>query len=139
LLNAPKPDIIQPSLIHGAKRMLDHITLAVTDFERSRVFYDHVLAPLGINRLYADSYRAAGYGKMGKAFFWIAQQDRPASQTHVAFVAPDREAISAFHEAALACGGRDNGAPGPRPQYHDRYFAAFAFDPDGNNIEAVIQ
>lgn len=119
--------------------MLDHITLAVTDFERSRAFYDHALAPLGIKRIYADGDHAAGYGRGGKAFFWIAQQDRPATQAHVAFVAANQEAIAAFHEAALAHGGRDNGAPGPRPRYHDRYFAAFALDPDGNNIEAVTQ
>jgi catechol 2,3-dioxygenase-like lactoylglutathione lyase family enzyme len=119
--------------------MLDHVTLAVTDFQRSRAFYDQVLAPLGIKRLFADGDHAAGYGHEGKAFFWIAQQDRPATQAHIAFAAPGKEAVAAFHSAALAHGGRDNGAPGPRPQYHDRYFAAFAFDPDGNNIEAVIQ
>ena len=119
--------------------MLDHVTLAVSNFESSRAFYDAALAPLGFTQLYSDGEHAGGYGRDGKASFWIAQQDRPASQVHVAFLAPDREAIVAFHTAAIANGGRDNGAPGPRPQYHDRYFAAFACDPDGNNIEAVIQ
>lgn len=119
--------------------MLDHVTLSVTDFKRSRAFYDAALAPLGVQRLYADGDLAAGYGLDGKAFFWIAQHEGLATQTHVAFAAPSREAIVAFHKAAIASGGRDNGAPGPRPQYHDRYFAAFALDPDGNNIEAVIQ
>lgn len=119
--------------------MLDHITLAVADFYTARAFYDGALAPLGIMRLYADGDLAAGYGRDGKAFFWIAQQDQPPTQAHIAFAAPDKEAVAAFYEAALAQGGRDNGAPGPRPQYHDRYFAAFIFDLDGNNIEAVIQ
>lgn len=119
--------------------MLDHVTLTVTNFGRSRAFYDHALAPLGVTRLYADGERAAGYGRDGKAFFWIAEQARPATQAHVAFAAPDQAAVAAFHAAALAHGGRDNGPPGPRPRYHDRYFAAFALDPDGNNIEAVIQ
>ncbi|MGQ3099883.1 MAG: VOC family protein [Sphingopyxis solisilvae] len=119
--------------------MLDHVTLFVTDFARSRDFYDQALAPLGIQRLYADGDFAAGYGHDGKAFFWIAQQGRSATQVHVAFAAPSRESIVAFHHAGLANGGRDNGGPGPRPRYHDGYFAAFIFDPDGNNIEAVIQ
>lgn len=119
--------------------MLDHVTLSVTDFRVSRAFYDLLLAPLGLQRLYADGDHAAGYGRDGKAFFWIAQQDRPATQAHVAFAAPSPESIIAFHQAGLANGGRDNGAPGPRPLYHDGYFAAFVLDPDGNNIEAVIQ
>jgi len=119
--------------------MLDHVTLSVADFQRSRQFYDRALGPLGIERLYDDGDQAAGYGMAGKAFFWIARQDRPASQAHVAFAAPDHEAVRAFHAAAIAHGGRDNGVPGPRPQYHDRYFAAFVLDPDGNNIEAVVQ
>jgi catechol 2,3-dioxygenase-like lactoylglutathione lyase family enzyme len=119
--------------------MLDHVTLTVTDFERSCAFYDGALAPLGITRLYADGNLAAGYGSNGKAFFWIAQQNRSATKAHVAFNAPSQDAITAFYQAALTHGGRDNGAPGPRPQYHDHYFAAFVLDPDGNNVEAVIQ
>lgn len=119
--------------------MLDHVTIAVTDFERSRRFYDAALAPLGIVRLYADGEQAAGYGRGRKAFFWIAQQPRPPSVAHIAFAAADPSNVIAFHQAALDNGGRDNGPPGPRPAYHDRYFAAFVLDPDGNNIEAVIQ
>lgn len=118
---------------------IDHATVAVADFARSRAFYDAALRPLGITRLYADGKRAAGYGANAKAFFWIAEQDRAPTQVHVAFAAPDRNAVAAFHAAALDHGGRDNGAPGPRPQYHDGYYAAFVLDPDGNNIEAVIQ
>lgn len=119
--------------------MIDHVTITVADIERSRAFYDAALAPLGISRLYDDGDDAAGYGHNGKAFFWVAQQDRPATQAHIAFSAPDQESIVAFHKAALANGGRDNGEPGPRPQYHDQYFAAFVLDPDGNNVEAVLQ
>lgn len=119
--------------------MLDHITISVSNLLRSRSFYDAVLAPLGITRLYADGDKAAGYGQGGRAFFWIAEQDRPPSQAHIAFKAMQTADIRAFHAAALEIGARDNGSPGPRPRYHDRYFAAFVFDPDGNNIEAVIQ
>ena len=119
--------------------MLDHVTIAVADFVRSRAFYDAVLAPLGITRLFADGQKAAGYGKGGKAFFWIAEQDRPPGRAHIAFKGERRADIEAFYKIALEHGGMDNGPPGPRPEYHDRYYAAFVFDPDGNNIEAVIQ
>lgn len=119
--------------------MLDHITISVSNFQRSRAFYDAVLAPLGIVRLYADGEKAAGYGHDGRAFFWIAEQDRAPSQTHIAFKAAQTVDIHAFHAAALEFGGSENGPPGPRPQYHNRYYAAFVLDPDGNNIEAVMQ
>ena len=119
--------------------MLDHVTLSVSDFRKSRAFYDQALGPLGVGRLHDDGDQAAGYGQAGKAFFWIAQQDRPATQAHVAFAAPSQDAVRAFHAAAITHGGRDNGGPGPRPQYHESYFAAFVLDPDGNNIEAVFQ
>lgn len=119
--------------------MLDHVTLSVADFGRSRDFYDQALGPLGVERVYDDGDHAAGYGQAGKPFFWIAQHDRPPTQAHVAFAAPNQEAVRAFHAAAIIHGGRDNGVPGPRPQYHDRYFAAFVLDPDGNNIEAVCR
>lgn len=119
--------------------MLDHVTIAVTEFARSKTFYDAALAPLGIVRLYADGDKGAGYGRNGTAFFWIAEQDRRPSLAHIAFKAKIPDEVEAFHAAALAHGGRDNGAPGPRSQYHDRYYAAFVLDPDGNNIEAVIQ
>ena len=119
--------------------MLDHITIIVADFTRSRRFYDAALAPLGITRLYADGDKAAGYGCDATAFFWIAEQNRQPTQTHIAFKANDINAIAAFYQAAVANGGTDNGPPGPRPQYHSRYFAAFVLDPDSNNVEAVIQ
>lgn len=119
--------------------MLDHVTLSVSDLRKSRAFYDHALRPLGIERLYDDGDEVSGYGRGGKAFFWIAHQARPATQAHIAFVAPDEEAVRAFHAAGITHGGRDNGGPGLRPEYHAGYYAAFVIDPDGNNIEAVLR
>lgn len=117
--------------------MLDHITIGVADIEASKRFYDQALLPLGIALLYAEGENFAGYGADEKAFFWIGH--RPASQTgaHIAFAAPDRATVDRFHEAALAAGGHDNGAPGLRPHYHETYYAAFVLDPDGHNVEAV--
>jgi catechol 2,3-dioxygenase-like lactoylglutathione lyase family enzyme len=117
--------------------MLDHISLGVADFARSQAFYDRALSPLALKILMGDETTYAGYGD-DRPFFWIGRSDGPPSaRAHVAFEATDRAAVDAFHAAALAAGGRDNGAPGLRPQYHPNYYGAFAFDPDGNNIEAV--
>jgi catechol 2,3-dioxygenase-like lactoylglutathione lyase family enzyme len=117
--------------------MLDHVTIGVVDLERSKAFYDRALTPLGIERLYAEGETFAGYGIGRKAFFWIGLRDRVGSGVHVAFTAADRAAVDAFHVAALAAGGRDNGRAGLRPQYHANYYGAFALDLDGHNIEAV--
>jgi catechol 2,3-dioxygenase-like lactoylglutathione lyase family enzyme len=117
--------------------MMDHVTIGVTDLDRARDFYDRALAPLGIERLYADGESASGYGIRPKAFFWIGRRAEVLTGTHIAFLAPDRTTVAAFHKAALAAGGRDNGAPGLRPLYHPTYYGAFALDPDGHNIEAV--
>jgi catechol 2,3-dioxygenase-like lactoylglutathione lyase family enzyme len=117
--------------------MLDHVTLGVSDFERSKQFYDRALRPLGITYLYADGDRAAGYGVKPKAFFWIGWRDTPQSGAHIAFTAKDRATVDQFHHEAMAAGGRDNGAPGVRPNYHRHYYGAFVLDPDGHNIEAV--
>lgn len=119
--------------------MLDHVTVSVTDLERSKAFYDHALKPLGIGRLYGDGQDFAGYGIGGKAFFWIGRREQVATGAHIAFVAVDRDTVDAFHAAALAAGGRDNGPPGLRPQYHADYYGAFVLDPDGHNIEAVCR
>ena len=80
--------------------------------------------------------RTTGFGVGGKPDFWIAQGGA-GNPVHVALVSPDRATVDAFHRAAVSAGGRDNGAPGLRPQYHPNYYGAFVFDPDGNNIEAV--
>jgi catechol 2,3-dioxygenase-like lactoylglutathione lyase family enzyme len=117
--------------------MIDHVTLGVTDLDRARDFYDRALAPLGIERLYTYRETSLGYGLRPKAFFWIGLRDEPLTGTHVAFLAPDRATVVAFHKAALAAGGRDNGAPGLRPQYRPTYYGAYVLDPDGHNIEAV--
>jgi catechol 2,3-dioxygenase-like lactoylglutathione lyase family enzyme len=116
--------------------MIDHVTANVTDIERGKQFYERALAPLGYT-LRMEFPGAAGFGAAdGMPDFWIgSSQERGA--THVAFSAPDRAAVDAFHEAALAAGGTDNGPPGLRPHYHETYYAAFVHDPDGNNIEAV--
>jgi catechol 2,3-dioxygenase-like lactoylglutathione lyase family enzyme len=119
--------------------MFDHVSIGVTDFERSKAFYDRALKPLGIERLYAEGPTAAGYGIRPKAGFWIGQRSAVLSGTHIAFPAPDRATVDRFYAEALAAGGRDNGAPGLRPQYHADYYGAFVLDPDGHNIEAVCR
>lgn len=120
--------------------MIDHISLPVADIERAKAFYDAVLAAVGYRRM-MDYGQAAGYGD-GHPHFWIGvpaegEGQAPAAGVHIAFRAGDREAVDAFYAAALAHGGRDNGAPGLRPRYHPDYYAGFVFDPDGNRIEAV--
>jgi catechol 2,3-dioxygenase-like lactoylglutathione lyase family enzyme len=119
--------------------MLDHVTIAVGDLERPKAFYDAALQPLGIARLYADGEAFAGYGMVRRAFFWIGRRDALATGTHIAFVATNRATVDAFYRAAIAAGGRDNGAPGLRPRYHPDYYGAFVLDPDGHNIEAICR
>ena len=122
--------------------MIDHIGLAVKDMNRAKEFYLEALKPLGIGvivELTAEQTGGdahAGFGK-DKAFFWIGTGAKPKGGIHVAFTAQTRAEVDSFHRAALAAGGRDNGAPGPRPHYHKHYYGAFVLDPDGNNIEAV--
>ena len=123
--------------------MLDHIGLTVSDIERSRVFYEQALAPLGIGLIMSVTPEQTGggtghgFGSHGKPYFWIGDQHEPGGATHVAFAAENLAAVDAFHAAALAAGGRDNGAPGLRPHYHPNYYGAFVLDPDGFNVEAV--
>ncbi len=123
--------------------MLDHVSLAVSDYVRARDFYVEALKPLGIAVAFESSpetpsgERYCGFGRDGRLQFWIGAAETGVSGVHVAFAARDRASVRAFHTAALATGGRDNGAPGLRPHYHEHYYGAFVFDPDGNNIEAV--
>lgn len=127
--------------------MLHHLSLGVSDIERSACFYDAALQPLGCVRVWSDLRpgepgQAVGYGEPGGgdklALKQVAPQRLlPSTGFHVAFSAPSPEAVRAFHAAALAAGGRDNGAPGPRPQYGPDYYAAFVLDPDGHALEAV--
>ena len=124
--------------------MIDHLGIDVSDYRRSRLFYEQALAPLGIGVVMevtreqsGGAYEGCGMGANGKPEFWIGAGGTPGGHVHVAFVAPDRATVDAFHRAALAAGGRDNGAPGLRPQYHGGYYGAFVLDPDGHNVEAV--
>ncbi len=119
--------------------MLDHVSIGVRDIAATRRFYDAALSPLGYDRL-SDGADSLGYGKGGVGF-WISRSERPvpaddASGLHFCFTAGSRAAVDAFHAAALAAGGRDNGAPGLRPDYGANYYAAFVVDPDGYRIEA---
>jgi catechol 2,3-dioxygenase-like lactoylglutathione lyase family enzyme len=121
--------------------MLDHVSLGVADLERSRRFYDAVLRPLGIVRT-VDFGRGSDYGAMagqhGVEFtITLEREVAPSRGMHLCFRAPDRAAVQAAHFTALATGGKDDGAPGLRPQYHPDYFAAFVLDPDGHRIEVV--
>jgi catechol 2,3-dioxygenase-like lactoylglutathione lyase family enzyme len=118
--------------------ILDHVTLRVRDLAPSRAFYVAALAPLGIS-VQMENQGAVGFGKPGKPQFWLNQGDAPSGPTHIAFVAENRAQVRAFYTAALAAGGKDNGAPGLRPQYHPNYYGAFVLDPDGNNAEAVCR
>jgi catechol 2,3-dioxygenase-like lactoylglutathione lyase family enzyme len=122
--------------------MLDHVGFPVSDYERSKAFYLQALAPLGyvlimeVGQTEIHS-RAAGFGAGGKPDFWIGGEGGLARALHVAIIAKDRATVDAFHRAALAAGGKDNGGPGLRPHYHPNYYGAFVRDPDGHNIEAV--
>ncbi len=118
--------------------MLDHVSLGVGDFAASAAFYDAALAPIGYRRM-AEFGPAIGYGSKFPCF-WIYDAGAEASVMsgfHIALLAPDRSSVDAFHVAALAHGGRDDGAPGLRPQYHEHYYAAFVIDPAGHKIEVV--
>jgi catechol 2,3-dioxygenase-like lactoylglutathione lyase family enzyme len=116
--------------------VIDHVGLGVSDLEASKAFYLRALEPLGY-RLLMERDGSAGFGHDGKPDFWI-HVNRPLSgPTHIALASADRATVQAFHAAALAAGGTDNGPPGPRPQYHEQYYGAFVLDPDGNNIEVV--
>ena len=124
--------------------MIDHVGFSVSDYERAKDFYRTALAPLGyvlVTEVPAEKteagFAAAGFGAGGKPDLWIAGEGKLERPVHVAIVTKDRANVDAFYRAALAAGGRDNGAPGLRPHYHPNYYAAFVLDPDGHNIEAV--
>jgi catechol 2,3-dioxygenase-like lactoylglutathione lyase family enzyme len=123
--------------------MLDHIGIDVSDIARSKTFYEAALAALGYD-IRKENEHGVGFGVVAgyrrsldpAGEFWIAQGE-PFPAFHVAFSARSRADVDAFHKAALAAGGTDNGAPGLRPQYHPDYYGAFVRDPDGYNVEAV--
>jgi catechol 2,3-dioxygenase-like lactoylglutathione lyase family enzyme len=116
---------------------IDHISLTVSDYDAAKKFYAAALKPLGW-KLMMEFGRAAGFGIDGKPYFWIAEgKKRTRPHVHVAFGAPSRKDVDRFYRAGVKAGGTDNGPPGLRPDYHPDYYAAFVFDPDGHNIEAV--
>src|SRR4029453_6361817 len=119
--------------------MIDHVSLHVSSLERSKRFYTAALAPLGY-KVVMEFPGVAGLGAGGKADPWLAGGrggGGRAAPPPVALLPERRDAVAAFHRAALAADGRDNGKPGVRPQYHPTYYGAFVLDPDGNNVEAV--
>ncbi|RBP14337.1 catechol 2,3-dioxygenase-like lactoylglutathione lyase family enzyme [Roseiarcus fermentans] len=115
--------------------MFDHIGFNVDDVARSKAFYVAALAPLGM----AVLAEGEGWAIIGSSAgrIWIGQLGLAASPIHFAFRADSRAAVDAFHKSAIQAGGRDNGAPGLRPEYGPGYYAAFVYDPDGHNVEAV--
>jgi catechol 2,3-dioxygenase-like lactoylglutathione lyase family enzyme/predicted enzyme related to lactoylglutathione lyase len=118
------------------KPTIDHVTLRVRYLPASRRFYEAALAPLSLGLEFEhEGLLAFGSGQSGRLIIYASE--RPVAGFHVAFSAPSREAVDRFHAAALEEGGRDNGAPGLRPEYHEGYYGAYVFDPDGNNVEAV--
>jgi catechol 2,3-dioxygenase-like lactoylglutathione lyase family enzyme len=122
--------------------MIDHIGFPVSDYARSKAFYEKALAPLGYTVImeFAETTSgspAIGFGRDGKPDFWIGGEGGLQGVLHVAIAADNRAMVDAFYRAALAAGGKDNGAPGLRPHYHPNYYGAFVLDPDGHNVEAV--
>ncbi len=119
--------------------MIDHVSIGVRDIARAKKFYDAALKPLGYTCL-SESDGSLGYGS-GAVAFWISRSDQPVpadpkSGLHFCLGAPNRRAVAAFHKAAMAAGGKDNGAAGLRADYGDNYYAAFVIDPDGYRLEA---
>ena len=122
--------------------MIDHSGISVSDFAAAKTFYDAALAPLGASLImmvppeFTGGVKVGGYGR-DRPEFWLSEGAPQVPPVHFAFTARSRAEVDAFHAAALAAGGTDNGPPGLRPQYHADYYGAFVRDPDGNNIEAV--
>ena len=121
----------------STRLVLDHAGLVVSDFVASCAFYEAALRPLGFILLNPSEKRAS-FGLKGADDFGITEGLPVTHNAHIAFVAHSEDAVRAFYASALSAGGQDNGAPGLHPEYHPSYFAAFVFDPDGNNIEAVF-
>jgi len=126
--------------------ILDHVTLIVSDYARSKAFYEKALAPLGIKSI-MEHGQSCGFGRDNKPEFWIGagptsyqkpEHVRTITPVHIAFIARNRQQVQEFHAAAIAAGGKDFGPPGVRPEYHANYYGAFVIDPDGHDVEAVI-
>jgi catechol 2,3-dioxygenase-like lactoylglutathione lyase family enzyme len=119
--------------------MIDHITLRVSDVEKSKAFYQAVFQSLGYSHAFGQSAVFHAFD-VGQGLFEIMQAENSAvaTTTHVALRVSDKDGVEAFYEAALEAGGRDNGVPGPRPEYTGTYYACFVLDPDGHNIEVML-
>jgi catechol 2,3-dioxygenase-like lactoylglutathione lyase family enzyme len=119
--------------------VIDHLTVGVSDLETSRRFYIQALEPLGFGEIgpWSAARREISFGLEDANDFAISEDYEVGGQLHIAFAADTRAQVDAFHTAALAAGGRDNGQPGPRPEYAENYYGAFVLDPDGHNVEAV--
>jgi catechol 2,3-dioxygenase-like lactoylglutathione lyase family enzyme len=123
--------------------MIDHLSVVVSDYAKSKAFYSQALAPTGHSRVVElpatreGQKESAGFCHADGSDFWISQGEAVTPPIHIAFRVSSREAVDAFYKAAIAAGGKDNGAPGLRPHYHPNYYGAFVLDPDGHNIEAV--
>ncbi len=116
--------------------MFDHLGIGVSDLSASKSFFLQALAPLKVALVMEGPY-GVGIGQSNKPSLWLSETKDPPAHLHIAFVAANRAEVDAFYKAALAAGGRDNGAPGLRPHYHPNYYGAFVIGPDGHNIEAV--
>ncbi len=120
--------------------MIDHITVGVSDLQRSKHFYLRALAPLGFDQTSTSEVLPSEieFGSEEKMDFAISTEYEVGAPVHVAFAAETIGQVHAFHEAALAAGGTEHGPPGPRPHYGEGYYGAFVLDPDGHNVEAVF-
>ncbi len=116
--------------------MIDHVGISVKNLETSKAFFKAALEPLGYSLKY-EWDGGAGLGTEKFTDFWLKSETPVSGPIHLAFSAKNRKTVDAFYKAAMQAGGRDNGGPGLRPDYHENYYGAFVFDPDGNNIEAV--
>lgn len=123
--------------------MIDHTGIDVSNPEKSRKFYEIALAPLGyklmmeVPKQYTEGLAVLGFGVPPKPDFWVSEGTPNEPRIHISFRAENRKQVDEFYKAALAAGGKDNGAPGLRPEYHENYYGAFVMDPNGHNIEAV--
>lgn len=129
-----------------AGSVIDHVGIGVSDILHARAFYERALEPLGITLILSieadppqSKPRRLGFGCAGKPFLWLHDVPVPSHGAHIALIAQSHEAVDAFHAAAIAAGGQDNGPPGLRLQYHSDYYAAYVLGPDGVNLEAVCQ
>ena len=116
--------------------MFDHVGFGVTNLAQSKAFYLAALAPLGVTVAMEGPY-GVGLGQNNKPSLWLSETNERPAHLHLAFTAANRKQVDEFYLAALAAGGKDNGAPGLRPHYHPNYYGAFVIGPDGHNIEAV--